>query len=66
MNTKDTLKRESGRYCKKKRVARFPGGDGRIANFIGAEGRARVLGSADLMLPDVPASTDRRLIETPV
>ncbi|HEX7233563.1 MAG TPA: 5-formyltetrahydrofolate cyclo-ligase [Candidatus Binatia bacterium] len=46
MKTKDDIRRAVWDSLKEKRVARFPGVEGRIPNFIGAEACARLLASA--------------------
>ena len=43
MKSKDELRKEVWTRLQKNRVARFPGAEGRIPNFIGAEACARVL-----------------------
>src|SRR5437868_319717 len=43
MKDKDELRKEVWTRLQKNRVARFPGAEGRIPNFIGAEACARVL-----------------------
>jgi len=43
MNTKDSIRKKVWSLLQKERVARFPGARGRIPNFIGAEGAARLL-----------------------
>jgi 5-formyltetrahydrofolate cyclo-ligase len=43
MRAKDTLRREIWALLEEKRVARFPGAEGRIPNFTGAEICARLL-----------------------
>ena len=43
MKSKDELREEVWTTLQKNRVARFPGAEGRIPNFIGAEACARVL-----------------------
>ena len=43
MKTKDVIRQEVWERLQKRKVARFPGAEGRIPNFIGAEACARVL-----------------------
>src|SRR5918994_7323664 len=43
MKSKETLRKEIWRLLQTKKVARFPGAEGRIPNFIGAEACARLL-----------------------
>ena len=43
MQTKDALRQKVWSLLEERRVARFPGAEGRISNFIGAEKCARVL-----------------------
>ena len=43
MRTKDEIRREVWELLQKKHVARFPGAEGRIPNFIGAEACATLL-----------------------
>jgi 5-formyltetrahydrofolate cyclo-ligase len=43
MQTKDQIRQRVWHTLKKQRVARFPGAEGRIPNFIGAEGCAKQL-----------------------
>ena len=46
MKTKDAIRRAVWDSLKENRVARFPGVEGRIPNFVGAEACARVLANA--------------------
>lgn len=46
MRTKDEIRRDVWDSLKENRVARFPGVEGRIPNFIGAEGCATLLAGA--------------------
>jgi 5-formyltetrahydrofolate cyclo-ligase len=46
MGSKDDIRREIWKRLVHEKVARFPGADGRIPNFIGAEACARVLSAA--------------------
>ena len=43
MSTKDQIREQAWQILKEKRVARFPGAEGRIPNFLGAEACAKVL-----------------------
>jgi 5-formyltetrahydrofolate cyclo-ligase len=43
MKTKDVIRQEVWQFLVEKKVARFPGAEGRIPNFIGAEACAQVL-----------------------
>jgi len=43
MNTKEVIRKEIWALLQKQKVARFPGADGRIPNFIGAEACAKQL-----------------------
>jgi 5-formyltetrahydrofolate cyclo-ligase len=43
MKTKDAIRQEIWQLLVQKKVARFPGAEGRIPNFIGAETCAKVL-----------------------
>lgn len=43
MSTKDQIREQTWQILKEKRVARFPGAEGRIPNFLGAEACAKVL-----------------------
>ena len=43
MRTKDAIREEIWELLQKNKVARFPGAEGRIPNFIGAEACARIL-----------------------
>jgi 5-formyltetrahydrofolate cyclo-ligase len=43
VNTKDAIRKEIWALLQAKQVARFPGADGRIPNFIGAEACARLI-----------------------
>lgn len=43
MSTKDQIREQAWQILKEKRVARFPGAEGRIPNFFGAEACAKVL-----------------------
>ena len=43
MNTKEAIRKEIWALLQKQKVARFPGADGRIPNFIGAEACAKQL-----------------------
>ena len=43
MKTKDVIRQEVWQLLVQKKVARFPGAEGRIPNFIGAEACAQVL-----------------------
>jgi 5-formyltetrahydrofolate cyclo-ligase len=45
MRSKHELRQEVWNILKEKKVARFPGAEGRIPNFIGAEACARLLGT---------------------
>jgi 5-formyltetrahydrofolate cyclo-ligase len=46
MKTKDVIRKEIWALLQAKKVARFPGAEGRIPNFIGAEACARVLAAS--------------------
>ena len=46
MRTKDEIRRDVWDSLKENRVARFPGVEGRIPNFIGAEACATLLAGA--------------------
>lgn len=48
MKTKDAIRKEVWALLKEKRVARFPGAEGRIPNFAGAENCARLLARSPL------------------
>src|SRR4029453_5360963 len=43
MNTKEAIRKEIWALLQKQKVARFPGAEGRIPNFIGAEACAKQL-----------------------
>src|SRR6266545_651921 len=43
MNTKEVIRKEIWALLQKQKVARFPGAEGRIPNFIGAEACAKQL-----------------------
>ena len=43
MNTKEVIRKEIWALLQKHKVARFPGAEGRIPNFIGAEACAKQL-----------------------
>jgi 5-formyltetrahydrofolate cyclo-ligase len=68
VKTKDALRQEIWSLLQQKKVARFPGAEGRIPNFIGAEACARVLAGSAFWLnarvikcnPDSPQRAIRR------
>jgi 5-formyltetrahydrofolate cyclo-ligase len=68
VKTKDTLRKEIWSLLQQKKVARFPGAEGRIPNFIGAEACAQVLAGSAFWLdarvikcnPDSPQRAIRR------
>jgi 5-formyltetrahydrofolate cyclo-ligase len=68
VKTKDAIRKEMWSLLKKQKVARFPGAEGRIPNFIGAEACARVLAGSPLWKnarvlkcnPDSPQRAIRR------
>ncbi len=68
MKTKASIREEIWSLLKEQKVARFPGADGRIPNFIGAEACARVLAGSPLWKnarvlkcnPDSPQRAIRR------
>ncbi len=48
MNTKDSIRRKIWGLLREKKVTRFPGAEGRIPNFVGAESCARLLAQSPL------------------
>ncbi|MEE9144502.1 MAG: 5-formyltetrahydrofolate cyclo-ligase [Candidatus Binatia bacterium] len=48
MQTKDSIRNQVWTLLKEKKVARFPGAEGRIPNFTGAEKCARILSQSQL------------------
>ena len=48
MNSKESIRREAWDLLSEKRVTRFPGAEGRIPNFTGAENCARLLAQSPL------------------
>ena len=48
MKSKDKIRERVWKEMQRRRVARFPGAEGRIPNFIGAEACARLLAETDI------------------
>jgi 5-formyltetrahydrofolate cyclo-ligase len=65
MNSKESIRRRAWDLLSEKKVTRFPGAEGRIPNFTGAENCARLLAQSPLwrkakVIKSIPVLKERK------